>query len=193
MKNLNCEPDKPVQFNCWKHHAGFLKAKITEYHEAGNFDFSSFRNNLMRIGDSLMDLYLGKLSPNEITGTIINIFQKKNITNRDDFIFWLKENGNDYRVIEIDDQSKWTVLLGEQMERYIHIHPSRYSYYTTRIRAITLKSAILFLILCRENCKIEDNLLFLNKIRKDYLNQPPLKSISKKSALPALISVLKDR
>jgi hypothetical protein len=189
-KDLSCEIGSPVLLNCWKHHARFIKSKISIYREAGEFDFAAVRKELLRIGESLMDLYLGELTPKVIAGLIISSIKKRIPLNRDNFILWLKEGGNDYRMIELKDKSVWTLRLGEKEEKYIHIHPSRYSPGTIRVRAITLKSAILYLILSDEHITIQDNLLFLNRIRKDYLNQPPLKLISSKSSLPRLISVL---
>lgn len=184
------ETESPVLLNCWKHHAGFIKSKIIEFRDSEKFDFASFRKNLLRIGDSLMDLYLGELPPYEITGYIINLFIRNNIISRDRFILWLNEDGNEYREISLKDNSVWTLRLGEQIEKYIHIHPSRYSPQTIRVRALTLKSAILYLILNETNKNVEGNLQFINEIRKEYLNQPPLKSISPKSTLPKLVLIL---
>lgn len=182
--------EDPVLLNCWKHHAGFIKLKILDYRGLGKFNSASFRENLLRIGDSLMDLYLGELSPDEISVMIKDSFAKQDIIDRDKFIFWLNQEGKDYRKVHLNDNSIWTLRLGERPEKYIHIHPSRYSPHTIRVRAITLKTAILYLILNNTGLNLEDNVLFVNKIRRDYLNQPPLKMISLKSTLPQLISIL---
>jgi len=191
-KIINCETVEPILLNCWKHHSHFIKSKISEYREAREFDLTNLCRELLRIGESLMDLYLGELTPGEIAGRIIASYKKTNHLSREDFIHWLKEGGDDYRLIELRDKSLWTLRLGEKQERYIHIHPSRYSPLTIRVRAHTLKSAILYLILNNNEADIQDNLAFLNKIRKDYLNQPPLKSISQHSSFPELLSILKD-
>lgn len=190
-KVISCETDEPVLLNCWKHHARFIKSKISEFKVSGEIEFANLRGELLRIGESLMDLYLGELTPTEIAGRIIASYKKTNRLSREDFILWLKERGDDYRIIGLKDKSLWTLRLGEKQERYIHIHPSRYSPLTIRVRAHTLKSAILYLILNNNEADIQDNLAFLNKIRKDYLNQPPLKSISQHSSFLELISILK--
>ncbi len=192
QKEISCEISDPVLLNCWKHHAGFIKSIVSEYKNRDEFDFSNLRNDLLRIGESLMDLYLGELTPGKIADSIISLFKKKDILKKDNFINWLRKEGTDFRVIELKDKSLWTIRLGEQKEKYVHIHPSRYSPLTVRVRALTLKSAILYLILNKSEADIADNLLFLNKIRKEYLDQPPLKMISIKSTLPRLISILKD-
>ncbi|HSD62908.1 MAG TPA: hypothetical protein VLB50_03885 [Ignavibacteriaceae bacterium] len=190
IKISELKKEDPVLLNCWKHHAGFIKLKILYYRGSGKFDFISFRENLLRIGDSLMDLYLGELSPEQISGKIKELFAKQDITDRDKFIFWLKQERKDYREVYFNDNSIWTLRLGLQPEKYIHIHPSRYSPHTKRVRAITLKTAILYLILNDTNQNLEDKVLFVNKIRMEYLNQPPLKMISSKSTLPELVSIL---
>lgn len=189
---IECNAGVPIMLNCWKHHAGFIKSKIQEYRESGDFDFPAIRENLLRIGDSLMDLYLGGLLPKEISDYILKSFTRYNIIDRDRFILWLNEGGKEYREISLKDNSVWTLRLGGQPEKYIHIHPSRYSPLTIRVRAVTLKSAILYIIMDDTGRSVEENILFLNSIRKEYLHQPPLKMISAKSALPQLITVLKE-
>jgi hypothetical protein len=185
---INCAISEPVLFNCWKHHAGFIRSKIREYKIDPADNLTNLRSELLLIGESLMDLYLGELTPSEIGGSIINYIRKQKIFSNTEFQFWLKEEGYDYRIIELKDKSKWTLRLGNDKERYIHIHPSRYSPHTVRIRSASLKSAILYLVL--ENQKPQNMLLPVNRIRKDYLNLPPLKNLALGSALFTLIDTL---
>ena len=187
---ISCEVNAPVLLNCWKHHAGFIKYKISEFRRSDKFDFQDFRRYLLRIGESLMDLYLGNLMPFEIADSIVSSFKKKNVLERGNFITWLKKEGSDFRVIELKDKSLWTLRLSEQKNKYIHVHPSRYSPHTIRVRALTLKSAILYLILKQFDSGISDDLQFLNRVRREYLGQPPLKTISSRSTFPELIGIL---
>ncbi len=185
---INCDVSEPVKLNCWKHHAGFIRLKIREYQHNPEAHLISLRSEILLIGESLMDLYLGELTPNEIVDSIITCCRKQKILSKTEFQFWLKAEGNDFRTIELKDKSNWTLRLGDKKERYIHIHPSRYSPYTIRVRSASLKSAILFLIL--EKPASQNTLLSVNRIRKDYLNLPPLKNLSSGSALFNLIDIL---
>jgi hypothetical protein len=185
---VSCEVDEPVLLNCWKHHAGFIKYKIQEYRNIPGDNLGSLRGELLRIGESLMDLYLGELSPGEIAGAVITELNKQGITGRTGYQFWLKAEGSDYRIILLKDNSKWTLRLGEKPERYVHLHPSRYSERTIRVRSASLKSAILYKVLNRVSS--ESNLDHVNRIRSDFLELPPLKSLGAGSALLKLIEIL---
>lgn len=185
---INCDVREPVKLNCWKHHAGFIRLKIREYQNNPETHLTSLRSEMLLIGESLMDLYLGELAPGEIVDSIITSCKRQKILNKTEFQFWLKSEGKDFRTIELKDKSKWTLRLGDEKQRYMHIHPSRYSPHTIRVRSSSLKSAILFLIL--EKPDFQNTLLSVNRIRKEYLNLPPLKNLSSGSALFNLIDIL---
>ncbi len=137
-----------------------------------------------------MDLYTGKLTPNEISDSIIKFLLKKKLLERINFNYWLHQEGKEYKVIELKDKSRWTLRIGEEQGRHIHIHPSRYSPSTIRIRAVSLKTTILYLVLRNKEFDTIPNLQLLNKIRKDYLDQPPIKSVQSASAIRKLITIL---
>ena len=186
--SLNCDLPEPVLLNCWKHHAGFIRSKIVEYKKHPETFRGQLQKEILLIGNSLMDLYLGDFTPAEIAASISTYLNLKKVSGRESYRSWLKEEGHTYRVIEIADRSRWTLRLGEKQERYLHIHPSRYSPNTIRVRSSSLKSAIL---LCILNGKDSPNILGqVNQIRKEYLDLPPLKNILKASALVNLVGIL---
>ena len=185
--NVSYEIPEPVLLNCWKHHAGFIKWKIREY--KGDFEVSSvsLRKEILLIGGSIMDLYLGGLTPSGIAGSTMDFLRRMKVSDVKNFQRWVSSDGNDYREIVMEDQSKWTLRAGEMKSRYIHIHPSRYSPHTIRVRSSSLKSAILF-------CAISfpepgESLDKLNLIRKQYLDLPPLKNINSESAIFKLVKI----
>ncbi len=180
-----CEIAEPVLLNCWKHHSGFIKSKISEYKEKEIRD-ETLREEILLIGGSLMDLYLGILEPSQIAGAIIAYLDRKKALGIDSYRKWIGEEGKGYREIEIRDHSRWTLRYGERENRYIHIHPSRYSEHTIRVRSSSLKTAILFCVL--RGAGTEDMLTQTNRIRKDYLGLPPLKNIT---AGPAFLNLVK--
>ena len=97
--------------------------------------------------------------------------------------------GKEFRQIQLRDRSIWVLRSGENQERYLHIHPGRYSPNTIRVKAITLKTAILILSIKQldEIERIDTQLV--NDIRRIYLNEPLLKSFLKASGLGRTIQL----
>jgi hypothetical protein len=184
-----CKVSPPINFNCWKHHASFIKKQIEIVKSVDELE--RLRLILRKIGESQMDLYFGGLSPADISNEIIDYLKKEKIFLVKPYIEWLNEKGSDYRLINLSDESAWTLRLGENAERYVHIHPGRYSLNTRRVKALTLKTAII--TLCCEKLgepKLSGKEL-INKMRIKYLGEPPLKSISVESGLGKLLELLR--
>jgi hypothetical protein len=185
----NCQIAPPINFNCWKHHVGFIKTQIESIQNKNELE--KLKTFLVKIGESQMDLYYGIYSPTEIKEQVINNLKKKKIFLLEQYEGWLAENGSDYKMVNLSDKSVWTLRLGENVERYVHIHPGRYSSHTRRVKALTLKTAI-FTLCCE---KLGDPKLsgkeLINEIRKKYLNEPPVKSISVESGLGKLLELLR--
>ncbi|MBE0551160.1 MAG: hypothetical protein IH619_02100 [Ignavibacterium sp.] len=184
----NCYVPKPITLNCWKHHAGFIKKQIESAREIK--DLGELKKYLLTIGESQMDLYFGRFSPPEISEYILQPLYQKNIFEYQQYNSWLTEHGRDYQFVELKDKSVWTLRLGDDVSRYVHIHPGRYSMNTLRVKATTLKTAIF--LLCFE--QLGEMKSFetetINQIRKKYLNEPPIKSYSSASGLGRLIDFL---
>ena len=105
-------------------------------------------------------------------------------------IIFRMEKGKEYKLTEISDSSVWALRLGKQEERYVHIHPGRYSPVTVRVKALTLKTAIAVLIMNYEkNFQLMDTQQ-INEVRKKILNLPPVKKFSSNSAVLRVINIL---
>jgi hypothetical protein len=174
-----CQVPEPVKFNCWKHHREFIREQLSTGHE--KFSENELVKILLQIGESQMDLYLGIISPKQISSHIIKELKKKDVFNTRSFLKWIKHNGESYREISLPDKSIWILREGNEDERYIHIHPGRYSPLSIRVKSLTLKSAIAviktFGFERSKNLYLND----VNSVRKEILNQPPLKSVSPNS------------
>jgi hypothetical protein len=188
MTERDCNIQSPVAFNCWKHHAGYIKNQIKSLY-AAKISEENFWNILLVIGESQMDIYLGKLSPQEICDEIISKLKSAGVLAFKDYKKWLYEEGKEYKLIKISDDSVWTLRLGKQEERYIHIHPGRYSPKTIRIKALTLKTAIAALIKYGINVQLIDT-ASINEVRIKILNSPPVKKVSSDSAVIRVINIL---
>ena len=185
---ITCEINGPVLLNCWKHHAGFIKSKIVQYKKDPERSIPTLTKEILLIGQSLMDLYLGDLTPQEIADAVVSQLKNEQAADQPEYINWLGRGGEEFRIIKLSDRSQWTLRLGEVKMKYVHIHPSRYSPRTIRVRSTTLKSAVLFSILLKNDS--EDKLGLINRIRKEYLELPPLKNMSSASAILKLTDLL---
>ena len=175
---------EPVLLHCWKHHLPFILTEIENYKNSEDFDIESFNKILLTIGNSQMDLYLGALSPQSIGKEAIEILRSENLLEKEKYEQWLKEN-NHYQQVTLSDQSNWTLRLGNQDNRHIHAHPSRYSAHSLRIDANTLKTIIVYMI---EYERDSDSFTLekVNTVREKYLQLSPIKSISTDKGIGAI-------
>lgn len=189
--NINCHIPLPVNLNCWKHHAGFIKKQIkSAIHK--KIDEPGLKNLLLVIGESQMDIYLGKLTPTQIVEEIIGILKENSKFKLKDYRKWLNEEKKDYKLLTIPDKSIWTLRFGKEKEKYLHIHPGRYSPLTIRVKSSTLKTYILSEVLSPDKEIKHDELLLINNARAKFLNLPPLKSISSSEGLLRLKNLFYD-
>ena len=185
-----CIVPKPIKLNCWKHHAGFIKTRVGLFRDERQIE--DLLRILLKIGESQMDLYLGKLVPNAISEFVIKELKKNKLNEINSYKQWLYNEGKDYKLVELPDKSIWTLRLGIEAKRFIHIHPGRYSPHTKRVRASTLKTAICTLFFASINNNPSIDTMLINKIRKKYLNEPPVKVISPQHGLGKLLSIFAD-
>ena len=125
--------------------------------------------HLNSLGSSQLDYYLGNLSPEKIKEEIYGYLEKRKLASKTDYIQWIKDNSG-YREISLSDDSLWTLRYIEN-PRFIHIHPSRYSPFTIRIKSNVLKSIFGLLITDKEGNELDANLM--NRVRKE-LNLSPI-------------------
>lgn len=104
----------------------------------------NWANELVVIGHSLIDLYLGEMSVEQIEDEILQQLRLLNIHHSVDYETWL-ESARGYQLIRLSDSSVWTLRRSKANDfQYIHIHPARYSPLTIRIKSETLKTAIAY-------------------------------------------------
>lgn len=189
MTENNCNVPLPLKFNCWKHHSDFIKKQVKIY-RGEKISVEELQKTLLVIGESQMDLYVGKLTPQEICDELLSRLKLTGVLAFKEYKKWLFEKGSEYKLMKISDSSIWTLRLGNEEERYIHIHPARYSPDTLRVKALTLKTAIAVLIINNENKTTLIDTLQINAIRKEVLNSPPVKKITSNSAVLRVINIL---
>ncbi|HYQ59322.1 MAG TPA: hypothetical protein VEP89_18390 [Draconibacterium sp.] len=163
----------PIQYNPYKHHFRFLLNELVIW-QKNNWDATEMA--ILSIGNNVFDLYLGQLTPEQVSEEILSYFKTNNITNEAAFNNWLGHL--DWKKIPLSDKSEWLIKKRNQWERYIHIHPAKFSNHTIRVRATTLKTV---LTLCVHKIPIRDNaglnLQSVNKQRISFLRLSPIKSL----------------
>ncbi|UCH64390.1 MAG: hypothetical protein JSW63_07065 [Ignavibacterium sp.] len=184
----NCKVPLPVALNCWKHHAGFIKNQIELLQEC-KISKEELRKLLLVIGESQMDLYLGILHPKQIANEIIKKAKDIGAINYIGYSSWISEEDKNYKQMIISDESIWTLRLGNDKKRYIHIHPGRYSLQTIRVKAATLKTTIAIKVLISGSEAELPDLNSINELRTLFLKLPPLKSLSLSSGVGKFLNI----
>ncbi|MCX7987703.1 MAG: hypothetical protein N2662_12270 [Bacteroidales bacterium] len=182
--------DNPVLFNALKHHWYTIK----------KFSGSpplQWIDELVVIGHSIIDLYIGKMTVEQITEEVIKELQRINVFEIKAFEEWLKQ-GRDFRIIKLSDGSFWTLRRTKHNEtQYIHIHPGRYSPHTMRVKSETLKTAIAYQCLryygelnnlptSLRSASDKEITQYLNYVRQK-LQLSPVKKYDKRSRILGLI------
>lgn len=165
----------PVTFNPSKHHFGFLLEQIELWRKT---EWKNVEKELLLIGGNLLDLYLGKLTVEQICRESIDYFREKEISDPVEFRKWL--GPMEFRKIELSDKSLWVIKEGIDEERFIHIHPAKNSPSSIRVKGTTLKTVLALLI---NNEKLtgdqRSNLERVNQIRTDCLKLSPIKTLER--------------
>src|SRR5262249_28302452 len=135
----------PVLFNLWKHHAQALRRQIQDAAAAGESGLVALPGRLLVVGSELMDLYTGPLTPAEIGREVLAQLQTDNQLERETYSRWIAENGG-YRLLTFAaDGSVWVLRYADKDERYVHVHPGRWTPQTRRVRANVVKTAVMVL------------------------------------------------
>jgi len=182
-----CVPEqKPIAFNPWKHHCGFVCNQIQQIRGKNGVKLDQL---LGYIGGTLLDFYIGELPVNTIVNEVNKYFMDMGVTSVDNFKHWLGLPETTFKNIYISDGSHWVMRLGQNDEFYIHIHPGRYSPLTVRCRPTTLKVAIAYRYLFGFN---EDSIeiVKVNRARK-LAGLPPVESLNSVFALLSFIPNLR--
>ncbi|MFV0269528.1 MAG: hypothetical protein ACK5HT_20590 [Draconibacterium sp.] len=168
---MQAEIPPPITFNPYKHHFRFLLDEVKTWNTP-----EQINEKLLSIGNNLTDFYLGELSVSNICNECKAYFEKQNIRDQCTFCAWLGKS--DWKKISLSDDSDWLIKKGDQEERYIHLHPAKFSKHTIRVRATTLKTVLALVAASTTKSKSAGrNLLAVNKIRTKILGLSPVKSL----------------
>jgi hypothetical protein len=130
----NTQIPEPIKFNPLKHHLGCILRFLEQ----------STPVSLTRLNESLChnynDIYTGRLTPLEISLFALAILKKKELDTKEKLEAWIASTSH-YRKIMLPDHSEWITRMGNEPQRYIHIHPAKSGPNTVRFKGSTLKTA----------------------------------------------------
>jgi hypothetical protein len=182
-----------VLFNTWKHHAAALRREITKTVQAGAPALDELAGKLIVIGTELMDLYIGRLFPAEIGEKVLAVLQAEGRMDLPSYRAWLVANRG-YGVLTFaEDGSRWVLRLGDETDRYVHVHPARWAPQTCRVRANVLKTAVMVLAHAGIHGGDPTERTRLNAVRAEYLRLAPVgRDISGAEGLGAVMKLLRS-
>ena len=183
---------KPILFNCWKHHLGFIKVELNTIKAKDEKDIKDFVKKLNIMGNSLSDLYTGLMSVQQIINYIIKNINELNVNDENSYKVWLHNENRDYKIIKVSDDSTWTLRHGNEKKRYIHIHPARYSVHSIRVKSISLKTASLLILWIKNFGGATEDIKLINQLRFNYLEASPVKTVFPNSGLGKIIELFVD-
>ena len=186
---FNSQLPPPSIFNGLKHHRlvilEFIKKSIED-----KYPIDTLNLTMKKVGNSMIDLYHGDLKPQDISGEIIDLLKLKSNFYKDAYYKYVFDVPKKFRKVKISDGSEWTLLLGREEEFYLHIHPARGSKFTTRVRAISIKTAILLKVFFEKELVDGDLVSMVNKVRIDYLHESPIKNEADTISLKRVLDLL---
>jgi hypothetical protein len=178
----------PILFNPMKHHIGFIREFI-EMNSGSNTlaDNNAIVKDLKHIGGSVMDVYSGNLTYNEIGDELLCYIKTKKLAVPETFHKWSGTDTNDFKSIYLSDGSNWVLKYYDNEQRFVHSFPARFSPFSFRIKANTLKSAILYQIFIGKDFVSEED---LNTARA-IAGLSPVRDIFDTEAITEMIEMLR--
>jgi len=172
-----------IHLNALKHHIRAITRFIADC------TVPELSQRLKVLGASQMDLYLGALEETDISREVLQALTTLNIHNEQQYRDWLEQHHH-YRSLTLSDSSVWILRLGKEGNRYIHLHPGRHAPATIRVKAAVLKTAIATWVYLKNGLISELNDGALNRVRKEVLELPPLKSLAESRAILKMIGII---
>jgi hypothetical protein len=186
------ETPVPVLFNGWKHHAALLRERIADIGRAGPTALAALPEQILVMGTELMDVYTGTRTPADIAANVLAMLTAEGKLAVESYGPWVVENGG-YRTLTFPDDSTVWVLRFAEEERYVHLHPGRWTPETRRVRANVLKTAVLALAHTAVHGGDPRDVKLVNRLRVEHLALPPMREIVGEQGLGTIIDLLQQR
>jgi len=179
---------EPFQFNPLKHHFSYIREFMAAWiNEEQSIALKAVVKEVKHIGTSVMDVYTGSLSVQEICGEISGYIHKNRLDRIKSFSEWSGKGYGDFKTITLSDSSVWTLKYHSDEKRFVHFFPARESPHSFRVKANTIKSALLYYIFIGKDFISRED---LNGARK-YLGLSPVKNTNEAEAITEMIELLR--
>jgi hypothetical protein len=141
------------------------------------------------MGTELMDLYTGPLPPGAIAAKVLALLEADGKLPAAVYRPWVEENGG-YRTLAFADDGTVWVLRASDEERYIHLHPGRWTPQTRRVRANVLKTAVLVLAHTAVHGGDVRDVKLVNHLRGAHLGLSPMREVLGDQGLGIVLDLL---
>jgi len=179
---------EPILFNPLKHYLAFIRELAGGQTMAINDPrLKELTRELKHIGTSVMDIYTGNLSQESIYKEILEFLELNNLREKEAYKSWAGTDFDDFRIVTLSDTSQWTLKYHNHETKYIHIFPARSSPHSFRVKANTLKSAILYIIIFGKDYVSDED---LNAARA-LMGLSPVKEVADAEAVTEMIEILR--
>lgn len=179
---------EPFLFNPLKHHLAFIREFIaTKLSDEHKIDSHTLVKELRHIGSSVMDVYTGSLSIQDICDDIKDYLRRNELDEIRNFAAWTGIKYSDFKTVSLSDTSQWMLKYHNDESRFIHLFSARLSPHSFRVKANTLKSAVLYYILIGKDFITRED---LNSTR-ELLGLSPLKNTAEAEAITEMIEILR--
>jgi hypothetical protein len=179
---------EPILFNPLKHYLPFIRDFVNSRNLTINDPgLKELTRELKHIGTCVMDIYTGSLSQEIVFREITEFLKTNKIQKREIYKSWAGTGLNDYRIVSLSDTSQWTMKYHDHETRYVHIFPARSSPHSFRIKANTLKSAIMYIIIFGKDYVSDDD---LNAARA-LAGLSPVREVTDAEAVTEMIEILR--
>jgi hypothetical protein len=179
---------EPILFNPLKHYLPFIKefTNINSEHESYPGS-KEFLKELRHLGTCVMDIYKGYLTQEGIFLEIAEFIKSNGLSGREAYRKWAGVSFSSHRIVPLSDGSHWTLKYYDKGTRFVHIFPARYSQHTFRIKANTLKSAILYQVFAGKDYISADD---LNRVRA-LVSLSPVNEVADTEAITEMVELLR--
>lgn len=186
--NSDYQIPEPILFNPIKHHLGFIKEFTGMHTDNPNRDLKILARQLRHIGTSVMDIYTGTLSISSICEESLELLKQKKMAGIEAYSSWIGKKADSMHLVDFSDGSQWAFKLQNNHNRFVHFFPARNSSHTFRVKANTLKSALIYVIMIGKDLVTGDD---LNKVRP-LVGLSPVKDSIETEAILEMIAILRD-
>jgi hypothetical protein len=178
---------EPFQFNPLKHHLAYIKDFCSR--ETDTQEEKELIREIKHLGTSVMDVYTGHLTIEEIINEVGLFLKSRLLLTVEKFSAWTGTDYPDFKIVSLSDDSQWTLKFYQGGTRFVHLFPARSSPHTFRIKANTLKSAILYIHVIGKDYITGDD---LNRTR-EIAGLSPVKEVAETEAISEMIEILRNQ